>query len=123
MLVKRRITRSNPPFLFFLTLLLLAGAIFGCGASTSIKHLLDDPSRFDGKTVRIAGEVTESIGAMGYGAYGVDDGTGVMTVLTKDGGAPRKGAKIKVKGLFHSGFTLGSTSLAVIQEEDRKLSD
>ncbi|MDP3909733.1 MAG: hypothetical protein Q8Q14_05035 [Gemmatimonadales bacterium] len=40
----------------------------GCNEkTTSIKTLLDDPARFDGQTVRIAGEVREAAGALGFG--------------------------------------------------------
>jgi hypothetical protein len=107
-----------------LALVGLAAVVLGCsGASISIKNLLEDPSRYDGKTVRISGEVTESIGVLGYGAYGIDDGTGTMTVVAKGGGAPRKGSKVTVRGPFHSGFTFGATSLAVIEEKDRETDD
>ena len=48
--------------------MLLAG--LGCrGGVTPIKTLLDDPARFDGQVVRIAGQVGLSAGALGYGAY------------------------------------------------------
>lgn len=107
-----------------LLIILVVSSMIGCGAHTaSIKSLLDDPASHDGKTVRITGEVTENVGALGYGAYRVDDGTGTITVLTKMGGAPRKGATVDVKGQFESAFTLGSTSLAVIQEKSRKAAE
>jgi hypothetical protein len=100
-----------------LGLLLLAA----CPGVKPIKELLDDPSRFDGKTVRIAGEVTESIGALGVGAYQVNDGTGTLTVVSKAGGStPRVGAKIGVEGKFRSAFTLGFRSLAVLLEQQRR---
>ena len=51
----------------------LLALLAGCKASdlpvTSIKALLDDPGRFDKQTVRIAGDVTRSLGVLGYGAY------------------------------------------------------
>ncbi len=86
---------------------------------TPIKTLLDDPSRFDRKTVRIAGEVTRSLGILGYGAYQVDDGTGSLPVVTKEGGAPRQGAKVGVEGEFRAAFTLGAESGAVLMEKRR----
>ena len=52
---------------------------FGCKGTTAIKTLLDDPGRFDGQTVRIAGEVRGSVGALGFGAYQVNDGTGTLS--------------------------------------------
>ena len=86
---------------------------------TPIKALLDDPSRYDKQTVRIAGEVTRSLGILGYGAYEVDDGTGKIPVVTQGGGAPRTGAKVGVEGEFRSAFTMGSTTAAAIVERRR----
>ena len=86
---------------------------------TPIKTLLDDPARFDGKVVRIAGTVGLSAGALGYGAYRVDDGTGTLSVVSQEGGAPREGAQVGVEGTFKSVFTLGSSSAAVLMEKRR----
>ncbi len=92
-----------------------------CPGTRPIKELLDDPARFDGKTVRIAGEVKESIGALGIGAYQVSDGTGTLTVVSKAGnGTPRVGAQVGVEGEFRSAFTLGTQSVAVLVEDKRR---
>lgn len=92
-----------------------------CPGAKPIKELLDDPSRFDGKTVRIAGEVKESVGALGVGVYQVNDGTGTLTVVSKAGnGTPRVGAKVGVEGEFRSAFTLGSQTVAVLMEQKRR---
>ena len=97
-------------------------ALVGCkGGVTSIKTLLDDPSSYDHKTVRIIGDVTGSIGAMGYGAYTVSDGTGTIPIVTNTGGAPRDGAKVGVEGEFRAAYTLGDKSGAVIIEKKRKV--
>ncbi|HWN81443.1 MAG TPA: hypothetical protein VNM87_05065 [Candidatus Udaeobacter sp.] len=88
---------------------------------TSIKDLMTDPGSFEGKTVQVNGEVTSNVGALGLGAYQVDDGTGTITVVTTKGGAPKEGAKVALEGKFRSGFTLGDKSAAVIMEESRKL--
>jgi hypothetical protein len=40
-------------------------------------------------------------------------------VVTKGGGAPREGAKAGVEGVFRAGFTLGSETAAVVQEDKR----
>lgn len=96
-------------------------AALGCkgGSVTPIKTLLDDPSRFDKQTVRIAGDVKEAVGLLGYGGYRVDDGTGTLLVVTQGGGAPRTGAKVGVEGEFRSAFTVGSESAAVLMEKKR----
>jgi len=101
-------------------IMLVAVGLGGCKTSvTPIKTLLDDPSRFDKQTVRIAGDVGEAIGVLGYGAYRVDDGTGRLLVVTKGGGAPRTGARVGVEGVFRAAFTLGTETAAVLEESKR----
>ena len=87
--------------------------------TTAIKTLLDDPSRFDGRTVVIAGEVEGSIGALGFGAYRVRDATGILPVVSEGGGAPTRGAKVGVEGTFRAAYTLGTESAAVLVEKRR----
>jgi hypothetical protein len=93
----------------------------GCASVTPIGNLLDNPARYDGKTVRIQGEVKESAGGLGVGAYQVKDATGTITVLSEKAGPPRTGAKIGVKGLFQALITLGTKGLAVIREQSRSI--
>ncbi len=116
MSTRSRITRLFP--LATLTLVLLAA----CPGTTSIRTLLDDGGRYDGKTVRIAGEVTESVGALGFGGYQVNDGTGTLTVVVQSGSSsPRIGARVWVEGTFRHAFTLGSMSGAVLMEKRHKV--
>ena len=103
---------------------LLFGVVVGLsackgGGTTSIQTLLDDPSRFDKQTVRIAGTVEQGVGVAGYGTYHVDDGTGKLWVVSQGGGSPRNGAKVGVEGEFRSAFTLGSMSAAALMEKRR----
>ena len=102
-----------------LAALALVLVLRGCGGTVPIQTLLDDPPRYDGKTVRIAGEVKGSMGALGYGAYRVSDGTGTVPVVSEGGGAPRDGTRIGVEGTFRAAFTLGSETAAVIVEKRR----
>jgi hypothetical protein len=110
------IRRSAKPFLF----VAMALAFMACNEkTTSIKTLLSDPGKYDGQTVRIAGEVENSIGALGYGAYELKDGTGTLPVVTEGGGAPARGSKVAVEGTFHAAYTLGLQSRAVVVEKRR----
>ncbi len=93
--------------------------LVGCAGVTPIGELLDNPARYDGKTVRVEGEVKESAGGLGLGAYQVRDNTGTLTVVSEKGGPPRSGSKVGVKGRFEALITLGSKSLAVLREESR----
>ena len=112
----RHAVRSLAPRILVAAALVM---LAGCQGATPIKTLLDDPGKFDGKTVTIAGKVTTSVGIFGTGAYQVDDGTGKLTVVTKGGGTPREGAEVAVKGVFHSAFTLKTETAAVLLESER----
>ena len=96
-------------------LLLLAG----CASVTPIGELLDNATKYNGKTVRVQGEVREGAGGLGVGAYQLKDNTGQITVVSDRGSAPRKGATVAVKGKFESLFSLGTAGVAVIREESR----
>ena len=98
----------------------VALAFMACNTkTTSIKTLLSDPGKYDGKTVRIAGDVDQSIGALGFGAYEVKDGTGTLPVVTQGGGAPARGSHVGVEGTFRAAYTLGTQSRAVLVEKRR----
>ena len=96
-------------------LILLAG----CAGVTPIGELLQNSSKYNGKTVRIKGEVGESAGLLGRGAYQVKDNTGTLTVVAANAAPPPKGVTTGVKGVFQALITLGSKSLAVLQEQSR----
>ncbi len=105
------------------SLVALAGALLllaSCAGVTPIGELLDNPAKYDGKTVRVEGEVKESAGGLGLGAYQVRDDTGTLTVVSETGGPPRSGSRINVKGTFQALITLGARSLAVLREESRE---
>jgi hypothetical protein len=100
----------------------LIGALLvlaGCAGVTPIRDLLNDPSRYNGKTVRIEGEVLGAVGGLGRGAYEVKDSTGRLTVVSEQTDPPRKGANVGVKGKFQALLSLGIKSLAVLREESR----
>jgi hypothetical protein len=86
---------------------------------TPIGDLLDNPSEFEGKKVRVAGEVTDAIGVLGYGGYRLKDETGRIAVVVQGSGAPRVGARVVSEGTFRSAFTLGTESIAAIVESRR----
>jgi hypothetical protein len=93
----------------------------GCTEQTiPIRDLKANSGAYDGKTVQVAGTVKSAAGALGYGVYQVDDGTGTIMVVTESGGAPAQGAKIGVQGVFHSAYTIGTDVLAVIVEKERR---
>jgi len=110
-----RIRRSVPRASLVLALLLLPA----CASVTPIGELLQNSSKYNGKTVRIRGDVKESAGLLGRGAYQVKDDTGTLTVISETGAPPPSGSKIGVKGVFQALLTIGSKSLAVLKEQSR----
>jgi hypothetical protein len=100
----------------------LAGALIllaGCASVTPIGELLQNSSKYNGKEVRIKGEVKESAGLLGKGAYQVKDDTGTLTVISETSAPPPSGSTIGVKGVFQALLTFGSKSLAVLKEHSR----
>jgi hypothetical protein len=116
LLTKAHTARHLAPRLTLLLALLLLG---GCASVTPIRDLLNDPSRYDGKTVRIEGEVKGSLGGLGVGAYEVSDKTGTLAVVSDKADPPRSGTKIGIKGTFDALLNLGFRSLSVLREESR----
>lgn len=92
-----------------------------CPPRVSIGEINRDPGRYANRDVSITGRVTNSFGALGSGAYEVDDGTGTMWVFSQNFGVPGNGAKVAVTGRLQQGFTFGGRSFAVIlrQTENR----
>lgn len=106
----------------FRRLLLLSSTLVvltGCAGVTPIGDLLNNPSEYNGKTVRVKGEVTKSVGAVAAGAYQIKDDTGTLTVVSDQASPPPEKSTVGVKGIFQSLVTLGTKSLAVLREESR----
>lgn len=103
----------------FLPLATAVLILTGCASVTPIGELLDNSTKYDGKTVQVQGEVQGGAGGLGVGAYQLKDNTGTITVVSDQGSAPRKGAKVAVKGKFESLFSIGTAGLAVIREDSR----
>src|ERR1043166_5615049 len=68
-----------------------------CPSQTTISRINADPARYRNKEVAIVGTVRDSYGALGQGAYEIDDGTGRLWVVTKRG-VPARGARVGVQG-------------------------
>jgi hypothetical protein len=92
----------------------------GCPPRESIAKINQDPGRFAGKEISIAGQVNDSFGAMGTGVFQVDDGTGTMWVFSKKFGVPASGAKLAVTGHIEQGFAFGGRNFAIILLETER---
>jgi hypothetical protein len=102
-------------------LIALALAATGCPSRTTIRDIKDDPGRYAGKDIAIAGRVVNSYGAMGRGVFEIDDGTGRMWVFTEKHGVPSRNAEVGVAGRIVDGFSYaGSNYGVVLHERDRR---
>ena len=115
---------TNLSRLFYVALL---GAFLatGCAArGVRIAELKDQPDKYDEKTVSVTGVVTSSWGIplVPFQLYQVDDGTGEITVISRSGRSPSKGARVQVKGRVGEVGVFGGRSIGLhIQENDRKI--
>jgi hypothetical protein len=94
----------------------------GCALAVrtpSVAELKFNPGRYQNKTVAINGVVTSSYGVkpLPFNFYKVDDGTGEMTVISKDGRIPTKGARVRVKGRVSNLATFGGQSVGLHMEQ------
>ncbi|MFY9562224.1 MAG: hypothetical protein WAQ52_18490 [Terriglobales bacterium] len=99
-------------FLIMMTLLLA-----GCPPRVSIADLNRDPGRYANRDVSVAGNVSNSFGALGTGVYEIDDGTGTIWVYSQNYGVPATGAKVAVTGRVSQGFSFDGRSFAVVLRE------
>jgi hypothetical protein len=110
---------------FLAVALVSAFVITGCAArGVRIAELKDQPDRYDDKTVSVTGVVTNSWGIplLPFQLYQVDDGSGEITVISRSGRSPSRGARVQVKGKVGEVGVFGGRSIGLhIQEDDRKI--
>ena len=102
--------------------LILAATSFltACPNRETISKINGDPSRYQNKEVAVAGTVSNSYGALGQGAYQIDDGTGTLWIVTRRG-VPSRGARIGAKGRVYTGFSFAGRNFGtVLEESDRR---
>ena len=105
---------------------LIIAALFlltACPSQTTISKIKADPARYKNKEVGIVGNVTDSYGVLGNGAYEIDDGTGRLWVVTRRG-VPSRGARVGAKGRIYTGFNFGGRNYGtVLEESDRRATE
>src|SRR6476661_7434283 len=81
----------------------------------NIADLQHNPGRYQDHSVNIDGVVTSSWGVplVPFRLYKVDDGTGEVTVLSQDGRAPTKGARVSVRGRVNEFGAFGGSSVGL----------
>ncbi len=77
-----------------------------------IGTLLENPTAYQGKTVKVAGTVTNALQVpfVGLRLYTVRDNTGEIAVVT-NGELPAVGQKVVARGIFSNVATLGTQSV------------
>ncbi len=87
---------------------------------TKISDINAHPDKYENKTVTVSGKVTSvtKLPFMQEGFFTLDDGSGEITVVTKDS-LPAEGDRKTVTGTVQSAVTLMGRSFGVtIQEKD-----
>lgn len=90
-----------------LSIIFVLSTLSAACAAKSINQVLADPGRYRNDTITVRGTVAESASVLGRGAYRITDGDQGLWVVTS-GGAPRKGARVNVKGRLQEGYDLGA---------------
>jgi len=93
-----------------------------CPSQTTISKINADPARYRNKEVAIVGTVRDSYGALGQGAYEIDDGTGRLWVVTRRG-VPSRGSRVGAKGRVYNGFNFGGRNYGTVLEETDRRTD
>ena len=98
--------------------------VAGCASGVRIAELKSQPDKYKNKTVSVTGVVTNSVGVslVPFQMYNVDDGTGEITVVSRSGRSPSKGARVEVKGKVNELAVFGGRSIGLhIDEDGRKI--
>lgn len=82
---------------------------------TPIGKLLADPRAYDGKTITIAGEVTDRVSVLMFKYYKLKDESGEIMV-TSGRIMPPVGAKVRVNGKVREAFSIGNSQSIVFEE-------
>ena len=106
-----------------LAVILAVVLLAGCAArQVRIAELKDQPTKYNDKSVRVTGRVTNSFGIplVPFQVYNVDDGTGEIAVVSRSGRAPATGTRIEVKGKVSEVAVIGGRSIGLHIEEDER---
>ena len=105
-----------------LVLLATMLVLTACPPHESLAAVNRDPGRYQGREITVGGRVTESVGALGFGFFKLDDGSGTLWVYSQNFGTPAQGSKVGVVGrLDVQGLSLmGHTYGLILRETQRR---
>lgn len=103
-------------------LALALSLLAGCALSSHprINEIKYNPGRYQNRTVTIDGVVTSAWGVpmLPVQLYKVDDGTGEVTVVSREGRAPSRGARVSVRGRVSEVAQFGGRAIGLHLEEE-----
>jgi hypothetical protein len=99
-------------------ILIISSILLACGMfSTPVKRIVENPRKYQGKTVTVSGEVKNVVNVFVARYFILADRTGEITVITSRP-MPKKGTKTRVTGIVSEAFSLGQSQKVVIREEE-----
>ncbi len=110
-----RIGSAVGVLLVLLTTLLLTA----CPPSPSIAEIERNPGKYSGKEIVVRGNVDQTFGLLGSGAYRLNDGSGSIWVMSQNFGIPGRGANVRVAGTLVQGASLGGRNLGLALRQTR----
>lgn len=106
----------------FIVMTLAVIAMAGCDyfGFTPIRDIAATPAQFEGKEVKIKGQVANPVQLLSLRTFTLKDETGEITVTT-GGSLPAAGSEVVVKGTVKSAVIVGGKSLGLRVEEAQRL--
>ena len=92
--------------------------VASCSGPVAIGKIVEERSKYDGKTVTVEGEVSGTQSLLLIKFYTLQDETGKITVVTEEA-MPKDGATKRVKGRVQEAVSILDKSLLVIRENRR----
>lgn len=89
--------------------------VASCAGPVAIGKIVAEPSKYDGKTVTVEGEVSGTQSLLLVKFYSLHDETGKITIVTEEA-MPKDGATKRVKGKVIEALSIADKSLLVIRE-------
>lgn len=103
-------------------LVLVAVLMAGCAARVPhINDLQSNPGRYHDRTVSLEGTVTSAWGVplVPIKVYRIEDGTGEVTVISRNSTTPTRGAHVRVTGKVGDMAVFGGQSFGLHLQEER----
>jgi hypothetical protein len=107
-----------------LTILVVIASVALAGCAARVPHINDlksNPGRYYDRSISLEGVVTSAWGVplVPVKVYRIDDGTGELTVISRNSRTPTRGARVRVSGRVGEVAVFGGQSIGLHIQEDR----